>query len=183
MWLGQNWTCEWLRLEPALSGVDLRPYFFFSRDILVAPLGGDTSRMSPLAQEIFTGLSSESQTMQKTALGKARYLSIGDAVAVFETLSQRAQQEEEFGTDNQALQRLFDWADSRSELRGELVLMLRRLPESSISTVIIPKLLNLCKNHESESAARELLDKWSNSTANKMLADTARSRLNQVKSQ
>src|SRR5215213_9304000 len=67
-WLNQSWTHEWLQLEPALADIDLRPYFFFSRDTLLGPLGGETQRMSPLAQEIFADLLSDSQAVQSNAL-------------------------------------------------------------------------------------------------------------------
>lgn len=174
-WLNQNWTREWLQLEPALSETDLRPYFFFSRDTLLSPLGGDTQRMSPLAQEIMADLLNESQGVQGTALKKAAELSVADAVAIFEGLSQRAQQEEEYSQDNRAFQRLFDWATARKELRSELLTLLRRLPESALSAIVVPKVVGLCQGHETEDAAYELIRKWSNST-NKTLAEAAKGR-------
>jgi len=177
-WLSQNWTHEWLRLEPALAGTDLRPYFFFSRDALINPLIGETQRMSPLAQEILADLMKDSQSARNSALNKAADLSVADAVAVFEGLSQRAQQEEEYGQDNLAFQRLFDWAEVRKELRGELITLLRRLPEGALSAVVVPKVLNLCTGHETEDAARGLIEKWSNST-NRQLAEMAKGRLRQ----
>jgi len=176
-WVNQNWTSEWLQLDPALANIDLKPYFFFSRDILVGPLSGETQRMSPLAQEVMAGLLKESQAIRDNALKKAVDLSVADAAAVFEALSQRAQQEEEYGPGNQALDRLFDWATTRKELRGELVILLRRLPENAISAVLVPKVLNLCKDHETEEAAYSLIGKWANSS-NRRLAEMAKGRLN-----
>jgi predicted KAP-like P-loop ATPase len=176
-WLNQNWTREWLELEPALSGTDLRPYFFFSRDNLLAPLGGETQRMSPLAQEIFADLLSESQAMQGTALKKAGELSVADAVAVFEGLSQRAQLEEEYGPENRAFMRLFELAEIRKELRGELITLLRRLPENAFSALVVPKLITLGQGNELENAVYDLIEKWSNSVTNRTLAQAAKGRL------
>lgn len=35
LWLNQNWTHDWLKMEPSLDGVDLRPYFLlFTRFII-----------------------------------------------------------------------------------------------------------------------------------------------------
>ena len=34
LWISDPWIREWLAVEPALAGEDLRPYFFFSRDNL-----------------------------------------------------------------------------------------------------------------------------------------------------
>ncbi|HEX9003487.1 MAG TPA: hypothetical protein VGB07_26500, partial [Blastocatellia bacterium] len=105
-------------------------------------------------------------------------LSVADAAAVFEALSQRAQQEEEYGHDNRAFSRLFDWTEVRKELRGELVTLLRRLPETKLSMIAVPKILSLCDGHESEAAAYELIRKWSNGS-NKQLAEAAKGRLKQ----
>jgi hypothetical protein len=134
--------------------------------------------MSPIAQEIFADLTKDSEAVQNIALRKAADLSLADAVAVFEALSQRAIQEEEFNTTNRSLMRLFDWAQYRPELRGELVALMRRLPDGSIATALIPKLLGLSQGHESENAAYELLEKWSTGS-NSGLAKIAKSRLSQ----
>jgi hypothetical protein len=122
-----------------------------------------------------TDLLNESQGIQVTALKKAAELSVADAVAIFEGLSQRAQQEEEYSQDNRAFQRLFDWATARKELRSELLTLLRRLPESALSAIVVPKVVGLCQGHETEDAAYELIRKWSNST-NKTLAEAAKGR-------
>lgn len=175
-WLNQNWTNEWLRLDPPLADVDLRPYFFFSRDTLLGPLWGETQRMSPLAQEVLEDLLKESQAVRDNALRKASDLSMADAVAVFEGLSQRAQQEEEYGPDNPPFQRLFDWAGARKELIGELITLLRRLPENAISSVVVLKLLSVSQGHETEGAAYELIGKWARGT-NRLLAEAAKGRL------
>lgn len=175
-WTTQNWIREWLMLEPGLAEIDLRPYFFFSRDSLISPLSGDMQRMSPVAEEAFVDLMKESQAVQESAFRKAVDLSVADAVAVFEGLSRRAQQEEEFGPDNRALQRLFGWTEKRPELRGELVTLLRRLPEKSVSASLVPKLIGLIQGHDSETSGYELLDKWSKGT-NEPLAKIAKARL------
>ena len=177
-WLNQNWVSEWLRLDPPLAEIDLRPYFYFSRDALINPLIGETQRMSPVAQEIFAELMKDSQAARNSGVKKAADLSVADAAAVFESLSQRAQQEEEYGQDNRAFFRLFDWAEVRKELRGELVTLLRRLPEGKLSAVVVPKILSLCAEHESEDAAHELIRKWSNGS-NRLLTEAAKGRLKQ----
>lgn len=177
IWLNQPWTRNWLELEPPLGDVDLHPYFFFSRDLLLESLGVESNRMSPVAQEILKVLFSESQAARDNALKKVESLGLGDAAALFESLSQRAQHEEEFGKDNQPFQRLFDLAKARKELRGELVLFLRRISEAAIEPVVVVQLIQLSEGDESEAAANELLQKWAASNSNKVLAQAAKNRL------
>lgn len=179
LWLSQPWIDGWLQMEPQLSGIDLRPYFFFSRDLLSSSLGIETNRMSQTAQEILTALLNESQAVRDNALKKLENLSLGDIASLFENLSQRAQQEEEYGKNNQAFQRLFDLTKARKEIRSEFILFLNRLPESAIQAVVVLQLLGLYESNEIESAVIELLEKWKIS-GNRELAKTAETRLEKI---
>lgn len=179
LWLSQPWIDDWLQMEPRLSEIDMRPYFFFSRDLLSSSLGIETNRMSQAAQEILTALLNESQAVRENALKKLENLSLGDIASLFENLSQRAQQEEEYGKNNQAFQRLFDLTKSRKEIRSEFILFLNRLPESAIQAVVVLQLLGLYENNEIEPAVIELLEKWKVS-GNRELAKTAKMRLEKI---
>ncbi len=179
LWLSQPWIDEWLQMEPRLSDVDLRPYFFFSRDLLSSSLGVETNRMSQTAQEILTALLNESQAVRDNAFKKLENISLGDVASLFENLSQRAQQEEEYGKNNQAFQRLFDLTKTRKEIRSEFILFLKRLPESAIQAVVVLQLLGLYENNEIEPAVIELLEKW-NVGGNRELAKTAKTRLEKI---
>ncbi len=139
-------------------------------------MGGDAQRMSPIAQEIMADILKESQSYQDAAFKKVIDLSVSEAVSIFEGLSRRAQQEEEFGTQNRPLMKLFDLAEVRKELRGELLNLLRRLPESTMSAALPPKILQLTQGHDTANAGRQLLEKWSKSS-NKLLAAAASTRL------
>lgn len=180
LWLSQPWTDDWLQMEPQLAGIDLRPYFFFSRDLLSTSLGIETNRMSQTAQEILTALLNESQAVRDNALKKLENLSLSDIASLFENLSQRAQQEEDYGKNNQSFQRLFDLTKARKEIRGEFILFLNRLPESAIHAVVVLQLLGLYENNQQiESAVIELLQKWEGS-GNRDLAKIAGKRLEKI---
>jgi hypothetical protein len=180
LWLSQPWTDDWLQMEPRLAGIDLRPYFFFSRDLLSTSLGIETNRMSQTAQEILTALLNESQAVRDNALKRLENLSLSDIASLFENLSQRAQQEEDYGKNNQSFQRLFDLTKTRKEIRGEFILFLNRLPESAIHAVVVLQLLGLYENNQQiESAVIELLQKWE-SSGNRDLAKIAGKRLEKI---
>lgn len=179
LWLNQPWISEWLRMEPRLVGVDLRPYFFFSRDLLSTSLGIESNRMSQTAQEILNALLNESQAVRDNALKRLESLSLSDVASLFENLSQRAQQEEEYGKNNQSFQRLFDLSKTRKEIRGEFILFLNRLSESAIQAVVVLQLLGLYENSEIEPAVIELLRKWEGSS-NRELAKMSKTRLEKI---
>ncbi len=179
LWLSQPWIDDWLQMEPRLGGIDLRPYFFFSRDLLSSSLGIETNRMSQTAQELLNALLNESQAVRDNALKKLENLSLGDIASLFENLSQRAQQGEEYGKNNQSFQRLFELTRTRKEIRSEFLLFLNRLPESAIQAVVVLQLLGLYENNKIEPAVIELLQKWG-ASGNRELAKTAKSRLEKI---
>jgi len=66
IWIQDQWILQWLTSEPSLSGEDLRPYFYFSREKL-SDISSITKRLSPEAQEIIIDLSSPSEAVRNNA--------------------------------------------------------------------------------------------------------------------
>lgn len=176
LWLDQPWTNNWLKLDPPLKDLDLRPYFFFSRDALVSVIGTEASRMSQPAQDVVAKLLSESEAVRTTGLTKLEDLSNGDIAAIFESFINRAQQEQGIGKANAAFQRLIDIAGKRKEMRGELILFLNRMPDSEITPVVPIQLEALYRDEELDVALLELFRKWEKGT-NKELAAIVSKRL------
>jgi len=176
LWLDQPWTGNWLKLDPPLKDVDLRPYFFFSRDVLVSAMGAEVSRMTPPAQDVVAKLLNESEAVRATGLTKLEGLSDGDISAIFESFINRAQQEQEIGKANAAFQRLIDIAGKRKEMRGELIMFLNRTPDREIAPVVPIQLEQLYNDEEWDVALLELFQKWEKCT-NKGLAGIVSKRL------
>jgi hypothetical protein len=176
-WLSDRWVREWLASEPALAGIDLRPYVFFSRDLL-AGLGAAVQRMSPKAQEILAKLFHESEAVRQNALGEAPQLGEGDSAAVFEAITEKARSEDDGGKATSALNRAFDWAGARIELVPQLLTLVESLPDVSLPVSVIPKVLKIDGDYAPQ--ARKLVEKWAASSANAPLREAARSRLKKV---
>lgn len=176
-WLSDRWVREWLASEPALAGIDLRPYVFFSRDLL-AGLGAAVQRMSPKAQEILAKLFHESEAVRQNALGEAPQLGEGDSAAVFEAITEKARSEDDGGKVTSALNRAFDWAGARIELVPQLLTLVESLPDVSLPVSVIPKVLKIDGDYAPQ--ARKLVEKWAASSANAPLREAARSRLKKV---
>lgn len=171
-WLSDTWIRDWLLLEPKFSGKDLRPYFYFSRDVL-GPLGVAVRRMSPQAQEALNKLLGESEGVRKVALNDAKNLSPADAAAIFEALATRAIAEQDLGADGAVFSRLFDWTQARLELRGQLVVMLGQIPDVRIPLSTPLKLVTIAKGTDAEATAKQLLDRWKKNAGQTRLAKAA----------
>jgi hypothetical protein len=175
-WLTDPWMRDWLASEPAIAGEDLRPYFYFSRDSL-GQLGAAVRRMTPRAQETLEKLLQESEGVRVVALKQAPSLSPADAAAVFEALVVRVGQDEDLNANTSAFPRLFEWVKARPELCGQLLSFLARLPVTDIPLQTTAKIMSLTKGTETEPAARQLLETWRKSSANKQLATLAAKQL------
>lgn len=64
-WASKPHVAAWLRLEPLLAQVDLRPYFTYSRDKL--SFGVAVTRLAPRLQELLTKVQAEVAGVRRTA--------------------------------------------------------------------------------------------------------------------
>ena len=177
-WATDSWMRDWLLMEPSLSKIDLRPYFYFSRDQLDS-LGGAARRLTPRAQELLNKLLQESDAVRQLALQDAKVLSPADAAAVFEALAVRVSHEEDLTAEDSLFERLFAWVGVRTELRGQMVTLIGRLPETTVPLQTAVKLVALTKGTETEPAAIQLLQRWTKS-GHSRLATAAQQQLGRI---
>ena len=180
MWLSDSWTRDWLESEPTLGEVDLRPYFYFSRDTL-GQVGVVMPRLSPLSQLIVTELFDQSEAIQGNALKKGKELNPDEAVSVFEALTEKVRQEEDHGEERSALRRCFDWAGIRPELTIQMMTFLESHPTTSLPAYTVVNLLGLPDSEEKRRFAKKLAGLWATQRENLKLQGIAQSRLKDFK--
>lgn len=86
-WAADAWTVDWLKVQPALSGVDLTQYFFLSRDRVSNP--GTLSRLSPALQALMANLESDVASIREPAIDDAKLLGIEDQLLVVDASASR----------------------------------------------------------------------------------------------
>jgi hypothetical protein len=177
LWTSDAWIREWLSVEPALAGEDLRPYFFFSRDNL-GLLGTAGQRLSLTARRVLDKIKSASQALRVAGLRELKTLGEADANAVFEALIERAKREEDLGADTASLKPMIDAAQERPALLPQLIIAVKNLPEKVLPIWATVNIQNVCKGHpDAEKAFHEILTSWSKSAANPTLANAAKATL------
>jgi hypothetical protein len=177
LWIADSWIREWLLMEPALAGVDLRAYFFFSRDNL-GLLGTAGQRLSVAARGVLDRLKSASKAVRLAGLKELKQFGEADANAVFEALSERARREEDLGAENASLKSMIAAAQERPALLQSLIVAVKALPEKALPVWTPVDIQNACKGHpDAELAFREILTNWSKSTVNPLLASAAKTTL------
>ncbi|WP_130855196.1 KAP family P-loop NTPase fold protein [Olivibacter jilunii] len=160
--LEDQWLAEWVRTEPRLSGENLQPYFYFSREKL-----GITSvnlqRMTPKAQEVLQGLLSESQTIQNKTVKVISAVSGSEAASVFEALTQKIRQRETAKDNTATLKMLFELCRLKPELTSQLITFLGKVSEKTLPLTVITLSEGFLKMSHPQPF-KTLLKKWSEST-------------------
>lgn len=166
IWMADPWVKGWLEMEPSLAEVDLRAYFFFSRDTL-GPISAPARRLTPFAQRVVAELLDDSDAIRRRAMGQLKDLNQLEAAGVFDYLESRLRQEENETRQEDIIGRLVDLAENRADLSSQLLAVMQSLPGHQISLDIPLRMAQLAKSNTGISAAvREILKKWSNDEAN-----------------
>jgi len=171
-WIEDSFVGGWLLLEPRLSKTDLRPYFYFSRDILGA-IGGAAKRLSPRAQDVLIKLMNDSEAVKGNALKDARALDSSEAASIFEELAERIRKDDDLSKRSSPLSLLVSWVEVRSELINEFLILLQQLPEAVLPFSIVPKVKKLTKDTPSLATVTTLMERWSKSSVNPQLQKAA----------
>ena len=160
LWLSEEWVQEWVRSEPPLSGEDLQPYFFFSRD-KVGALAGATQRLTARGQEVLAKLLNESEAYRRTGLHDLKHLSGADAAGVLDALSERARTEEGVDDDKSALMLLLRLPEIRPEMFVQVLTLLGNIPDTQVPFIVPMKLVVLANSQPSRRPSVEaLLERW-----------------------
>lgn len=163
-WSEDDWLASWLASDPPLAGVDLRPYFYFSRD-RIGLFSGPAARMSPAARDVLDDLSSISETERIGAAKRSPELSPVDAAAVFQALAERSRRAENLSAENSPLYGLLLLAENRDDLATDLVHLLEDTAHSLIPIGAVPRVAMTLGKGPASGAARTLLLGWAESTA------------------
>ena len=175
-YLQDSWLKGWFGSEPSLQNIDLRPYYYFSRDKL-AIMGLSLQRMSPGAQEFYKKLLSEAESVSSNALTGAKLLNGGDASAIFETLSQKIREEGKQSGDKSSLRRLFNFCKERTELMSQLVGFLEKFHDKDLPVSVVTWLQEATQDTQFKAVAKELVQKWEGSKQNNQLAKISKAKL------
>ena len=172
LWGNDQWMIDWLQMEPQLSDVDLRAYFYFSRDTL-SPQKDLAGRLSPLAQKILTDLLSSSETFNRQGLDRIKTISQNEASSVFDTIASKVKTTEAQDERNQLLGRLVDIVEVRTELASQLLGFLGEQPANHIPISLPPKLKEIIKDPGLGEGLNTLLTKWAKNQSNTRLSKAA----------
>jgi len=171
-WQVDKWIRVWLSIEPVMSGIDLRPYFYFSRDNLAFNVS-TVRRMSPDAQKILTDLLGESEIIRRKALVSAKSINLADANSIFSSLADRFKNNDDTRIKDSILKLMFDFVEQRKDNISQIILFLRGVQENTIPIVAPVRLAAISAGRDEEKITDALLQGWAANKVNSILAKSA----------
>ena len=168
-WRSQDRICDWARLNPKLTGVDLRPYLFVTRD--KKDFFGPMSVLGHLTEIVEKLLGSKLQVqsyeMELVQLAKA------EAEKVFEALRAKIMSTGHFDTKPKGLDGLIVLVKAQPELQGGLLDFIDALPSSTCGPWAVSGWYGVITNEKSKERLKSILRGWSKTTDNPMLKTAA----------
>lgn len=155
-WYGVPAVRSWLALEPALAGVPLGEFFFFSRDRLSPAAPG--ARLSAALQDLLGRLQRTPVAQRRTAVEEASKLGAEEFSSLFDALVDRARRKP--GDD--AMTSAIELTEKVPTSWPALVAMLGQIPEADVPARLAPTLVLRGKGRPEVEG---LLDRWEKSTA------------------
>lgn len=151
---------KWVRLEPPLSNVDIRPYLYFSRDTL-NKFGNENSRLGRLGNEILESLINKSQIQIKKVTPKIKDLNLSEADYIYNIIENRLI-DESSRLDSDFLKIICNFCVIRNEKIENLIKYFEKSPINTVtisSVAIISSFFCDTKRQEDEL---KLFEKWDN---------------------
>lgn len=127
-WADKPHIRAWLRVEPALKDIDLRPYFTYSRDKLSFGISG--SRLAPHLQQLLSSIQSDIEATRRSHYSSVAQLEPGERAQLVEALLERVQRQ----PGSVALTAAIELAEQSQDIVDAVAAGLRKLPLASVPT-------------------------------------------------
>lgn len=158
IWKDDSWIIDWLNIEPVLANVDLRPYFYFSRESLRNESYIKQQNLSDEAADILEKLLSESDSARIEAIKLAPNISDYEAAAIHKMIILKMESVTEIGKS--LFQSYIEWSTIRTELHVETIATLERTSANRIKASFIPFITGFAQKLANNTKVIELYSKW-----------------------
>lgn len=167
-WLEKEWIKNWLKIEPALSAIDLRPYIFVVRDKRVLVTTGEMTGLEGLIETLL-GTAMAVRTVES----QVRSLTPADAETVFTALRERVLRQGNFSKQPPGFEGLMIVAKHHPRYQSELLSLLSSIEENSLGIWVTRGWNEVITESSALQQLRELLTRWATQDQNTVLKKAA----------
>jgi hypothetical protein len=172
-WAEDKWLLAWAKLDPPLGDIDLRPYYFISREKtpgFASELGLGVE-LEVLAEKLAGG-----NTLVLTGLkGRLQALDPSSSRKLFDYLVERARRATTWKTKPSEFDGLCALCRERQHLQEELVRVLEEMPVAELGPWPAAGMKTVLTNGSAAARYAKLIQQWVVQTENKSLQTAAKS--------
>lgn len=165
---------EWLKIDPNLTGLDLRAYIFISKE---KAIGLETNEeLSPYLSKLLDQLNSGSAIALNTAEKELINIPLSDATKLFEILEGESRSVSDLKSIPKSIQGLLRIIKKHPDLEERLVNVISSYPTQNLGLWAVSQLDGL-KSSGGIQKLNNLLDEWSIQRENSQLSTFAKAKI------
>lgn len=168
LWKEDKWVENWCEIEPSLSDIDLRPYFYFSRSSLNEKLNASINKLSPYAKTILEKLLSKSRAalgeVSKSAIEVNDYESVEILRILFNNIMT------ETSIDKDLFRSFLEWGKTKEILYTNVITDLSGISGEKISLSLLPLIKKFLEDTKTKEQMTDLLKRWGEENSKLKLA-------------
>lgn len=158
IWNEDKWVKNWCGIDPKIGGIDLTPYFYFSRDSLNNKSFISTKKLSNNANKIFEQLISGSDVARNSAIKDAIEVSDYEAAEILQMIFTKLLSKTNI--DINILKSYLEWGKTKEELYSHILNDLDSLPGSKLTLPMVPLITDFVKNTNQLILFSDIKNRW-----------------------
>ena len=176
-WLEREWLQRWVRIEPALGDIDLRPYVFVAQDKRMLAGAGELGGLEALIEKL-----SASGMAVRMVEPEVKALPSSDAGAVFAALRERVLQSANFSSPPPGFEGLGIVAKHHARFQTEMVALLGSLHVKVLGIWIVRGWNEVLTERTAQDRLRAVMTQWAKQDENALLKKAAGQALSGLRS-
>ncbi|MCU5174632.1 KAP family P-loop NTPase fold protein [Bacillus paranthracis] len=158
IWKDDKWVQDWCKVGSKLSEIDLRAYFYFSRDTLTNKTINSSQKISPQAESILEKLLSKVEFSRNAAMKEAIEINDYESIEILQRIFTQLISETNINKD--LLKSYLEWGKTKEILYTQVVSDLRSLSGNKISLSMVPMIGDYITSTKQLENFHEILIKW-----------------------
>jgi len=164
VWMEDKWVQDWCKIEPKLAEIDLRPYYYFTRESLSERFNYGAEKLSPDALQIVDKLLSKSKIARTEAIKRAVELNDYESIEILQTLFSSIISETSI--EKEVLKSYLEWGKTKEILYTNVLSDLSSLHGEKITLPMLPLIRDFMEYTKKYSEVQDIADKWSKENNN-----------------
>lgn len=170
----------WLRVDPPLGGVDLRPYIYFAQERFALPVGV-TQRLSPAGNAALSRLLGESEAEQATAAITVASLPMPEVTTILSELTAKARTSGiALDVRTSPMHAMIEIAKRRPDVGADVIAAILGIPYETLPPGAAVAISSLSATGNLHDAVVQALNTLAGQTRNSALKQAAKLRLQSV---